>query len=143
MYCDYAELGMVTKHVRAHGDGDIGTARYIFDDALDGSSAHSEGVVDAKMRFDKRLCPGGERHCSPPGRGAVGSTLAVDCQAMPLPVEVVLRELGEPAEPEAGIQQGPDDQPLPYTVAGMSKAVRLVLGKGFPFVLVGHDLTVN
>jgi hypothetical protein len=143
MYCDYAELGIVTKHLSAHGEGDIGSVRYIFDDAQDGSSAHSEGVVDTKMRFDEWLHPGGERHYSPSGRGALGSTLAVDREAMPLPIKVVLRELGKLAEPETGIEQGPDDPPLPCAVAGMSKTVCLVLSKGFPFVLVGHDLTVN
>ena len=70
---------------------------------------------------------------APLGLAAVGPALAVDRQAMPLPVEVPAGETGELGDPQPGVEERPDDQALLVIPAGSQSGAKLRMkGKGAP-----------
>ena len=67
-----------------------------------------------------------------------GPRLAVDHQAVSLPVEIGSFEVGKLGDAEARVQKGPDDEFLFVGVAGIGQAGCLVCRERFTFVLVAH-----
>ncbi len=58
----------------------------------------------------KGLDAGTQRNHPALGFAAEGSALAVDHQAVSLPVEISSFEVGKLGDPESGVKKGPDDE---------------------------------
>ena len=90
------------------------------------------------LALDEGLDTGGQRNQPALGFGAVGSALAVDHQAVGLPVEIGSFEVGKLGDSESRVKKGPDNGFLFVGVAGVGQAGCFVCGKRFAFVLVAH-----
>ncbi len=72
------------------------------------------------------------------GFAAEGSALAVDHQAVSLPVEIGSFEVGQLGDPESRVEKDPDNEFFFVGVAGVGQAGCFISGKRFAFVLVAH-----
>ena len=94
------------------------------------------------MTFEEGLNAGRERNHPSFGQLAVRPAFAVDHQAVVLPVEIILGEVGEFRNSEACIQERPDNQFLFMGLTGIGQPIGFILGEGFPLVLVAHTPSI-
>ena len=76
----------------AHRTADVGEVRHALDDALNGAGAHPKRIVQRKVSHYEGLYPCRERDNPALGFAALGSTLSVNHEKVPLPVNVVTAE---------------------------------------------------
>lgn len=111
---------------------------HLLDEALNRSDSYAQGVVQAKVAFNERLGPGREGKDPAFGFTSIGPALAIDRQAVVLPVNLVFGQASQFRNAQAGIQERPHDQFFLVGGASIGQPVGFVLGQRFSFVLVGH-----
>lgn len=111
---------------------------HLLDEALNRSNPYAQGVVQAKVAFNERLDSGGQGKDPAFGFASIGPALAVDGQAVVLPVNLVLGDVRQFRNTQARIQERPHDQFFLVGGASIGQPVGLVLGQRFSFVLIGH-----
>ena len=133
----------MAQDMRAHGARDAGGVRYGLDDALHLPARDPEGVVQREVSLDERTPPIAHRYDPDLGLFPVRAALAVNGKAMPLPVDLVAGEAGEFGDPQTGVEQRPDDRPLPPGPARIRELGRFIWKEGLPSILVGHVANYN
>ena len=118
----------VTQHVGGHRPADVRPVGHGFDQALHRAGRHAEGVVEGKVPIEERLHTCRQRAQPALGARAIWSALTVDHEPVILPVEIVLPEIGQFGDPQAGIQQRPNDELFLMGPAGIRQASGLIRG---------------
>ena len=126
------------KHVRAHVLGDPRAVGHRLDDVLGPPRLDRERLLQGEVVLQQGPHAVGHRHDADLGLLAVGAALALDPELALLPEDVLGGEVAQLADAEAGVEQGPDDEPLGGRLAGVGQAVGLVGGEGFSHVLIRH-----
>src|SRR5574341_1606869 len=98
--------------MRGHGAGDMRAIGNALEDALNGTRRHANGVMDCKVSIYERAHTVGKGNDAALCLRAIGPALAVDHEAMVLPVDVFSGESGELGNPQAGVEERPDNQAL-------------------------------
>jgi hypothetical protein len=122
----------------ANGAARVRTVGNVLDQYLDGARCQAQGVMQRKVSLQQGLDARREGNDPAFGLGPIRPTLAIDHEAVALPVNILFFQLREFRDPEPGIKQRPDDELLGVRLAGVRQSSGFVLGQGFAFELVGH-----
>jgi hypothetical protein len=133
----------VAQHVRSHRPANVGAVGHALDQDLDGAGRHAQGVVQGEMPLKEGLDASRQGNDAPLGLGAIRTALAIDHEAVALPINVVFGELRQLRDSEAGIQERPDDELLRMRLAGVGQPRGFVLRQGFAFELIRHALIIR
>lgn len=137
-FLDRGDRKGVAQDMRGHLLADVGAIDRARHELLDGPLADAERVVHGTVPFEQGLHPIGEGNHEAFDLGALGTALALDHQAVSMPIEVVFREARQLRDTKARVEERPDQELFQVRLAGIGQVVGLVLGKRFAFVSVGH-----
>jgi hypothetical protein len=130
----------VAQHMGGHGAADAGPIGHALDQDLHSAGRHAHGVVQGEMALQEGLDARRQGNDAPLGPGAIRTALAIDREAVTLPVDIVFCELREFRDPKPSVKQRPDHELLLVRLARVGQAGRLILGQRFAFELIGHRL---
>jgi hypothetical protein len=140
-FLDRRDREGVAQHVGGHRPRDTGAIGDTLHEELHRPGRQANGILECKMVGNEGLQAGGERDDAPLRTAAVGTAFAVDRQPLPLPVDLRRGEARQLRDPQAGIQEGLDDELLPHRLAGLRQAGRFLGPQGLALELVGHHTT--
>ena len=98
--------------MRRNSLGNHCPVRHAFDNPLGRTPGEAYGIVGAQMKFEQLLGPGRQRHHSSLAPVTVPAAFAPDNQSVLLPMNLVALQAAELTDPQARIEQPPDNQLL-------------------------------
>ena len=100
------------EYVRRYQPPDVRVVGNGLHHALNGTRAHAQLFMEREVSFDELARPSGDRDDPALAAAAIGASLAVYCQSVLLPVDLISRKPRELRDPQAGVEERPDHQPL-------------------------------